>query len=90
MKITISHDQSSIDPSATYSNDRFPAVKTALESEYRKALLAEYPNSEIEFMETAATYSIVVTGTSLDDPSEIVDNVQRICESVFETGTFWI
>ena len=90
MKITISHDQSSIDPSATYSDEQFVEVRKALEAEYEKALEAEYPGVEIEFKESSDTYSIRVTGTGLDDPSEIEYNVQSICETVYETGNFWI
>ena len=89
MKITISHTQSSIDPSATYTDEQFPNVLESLESEYEKAILAEYPDAEIEFKNEDSTYSVRVTQTGLDDPSEIEDNVQRICESVFETGNFW-
>jgi hypothetical protein len=90
MKITIRHDQSSIDPSATYTDEQFAQVKKSLEREYTKALLAEYPDAEIEFEESTDTKSIVVKTSSLDDPSEIEDNIQRICETVFETGLFWI
>lgn len=90
MKLTIRHDQSSIDPSATYTDEQFAQVKKSLEREYTKALLAEYPDAEIEFEESTDTKSIVVKTSSLDDPSEIEDNIQRICETVFETGLFWI
>jgi hypothetical protein len=90
MKITISHTQSSIDPSGTYSDEEFPAVRKALESEYQAALLAEYPDAEIEFVDADTTYSIRVTSTGLDDPRDIQDTVQGICEGVFETGNFWV
>jgi hypothetical protein len=90
MKITISHTQSSIDPSGTYSDEEFPAVRKALESEYQTALLAEYPEAEIEFLNEDSTYGVRVTGTGLDDPREIEETVQGICEGVFETGNFWV
>jgi hypothetical protein len=90
MKITIRHDQSSIDPSATYTGEQFAQVKESLEREYTTALLAEYPDAEIEFEESTDTKSIVVKTSGLDDPSEIEDNIQRICETVFETGLFWL
>jgi hypothetical protein len=90
MKITIRHDQSSINLSATYTDEQFAQVKKSLEREYTKALLAEYPDAEIEFEESTDTKSIVVKTSSLDDPSEIEDNIQRICETVFETGLFWL
>ena len=89
MKITISHDQSSIDPSATYTDEQFPAVREALESEYTAALTKAFPDAEIEFSNSSDTYSIRVTDTGLEDPREIEDEVQGICESVFETGNFW-
>lgn len=90
MKITIRHDQSSIDPSATYTDEQFAQVKESLEREYTTALLAEYPDAEIEFEESTDTKSIVVKTSGLDDPSEIEDNIQRITETVFETGLFWL
>lgn len=90
MKITISHDQDSIDPSATYSDEQFVEVKAALESEYEKAILAAYPDAEIDFGGSDTTYAIRVTGTGMDDPNEIEQDVQSICGSVFETGNFWV
>jgi len=90
MKITIRHDQSSIDPSATYTDEQFPQVKSALEREYTKAILAEYPEAEIEFEDSTDTHCLIVKNTGLDDPSEIEDNIQRLTETVFETGNFWI
>lgn len=89
MKITISHDQSSIDPSATYSTEQFEQVCESLETEYAAALAKEYPDAEIEFRNSSDTYSVRITETGMDDPREIEDNVQRICEAVFETGNFW-
>jgi hypothetical protein len=88
MKITISHNQATIDPSATCNESDFAEVQKRLETEYERAIRAEYPDSEIEFDGTA--YDIRVTGTGLDDPREIEADIQRICEEVFETGLFWI
>lgn len=90
MKITISHDQDGIDPSATYTAEQFVEVRKALEAEYEKAILAEYPEAEIDFGGTDTTYAIRVTEIGIDDPSEIEDNVQSICETVFATGNFWL
>lgn len=90
MKITISHNQDTIDPSATYSEEQFAEVRKALESRYKTAIIAEYPEAEIDFSGTDTTYSIRVTGTGMDDPSGIEDDVQRICAAVFETGHFWL
>ena len=89
MKITIRHDQNSIDPAATISDDQFPNVLAALETQYREAILAEYPDADIEFEESSDTNSIVVQTSGLDDPSEIEDRIQRITETVYEAGLFW-
>ena len=88
MKITIRHDQNSIDSNATYTDEQFPQVKASLEKHYTQAILAEYPDAEIEF--ETDTHCLVVKDSGLDDPSEIEDNIQRITETVFETGLFWI
>lgn len=90
MKITIRHDQNSIDPSATYTAEQFAEVKDSLESQYAKAILTEYPDAEIEFENSTDTYCLVVKDTGLDDPSEIYFDIQRILENVFETGLFWL
>lgn len=89
MKIIIRHDQNSIDPSASYTDAQFAEVKKSLEREYTKALLAEYPEAEIEFEDSTDTNCLVVKDDGLDDPSEIHFNIQRITETVFETGLFW-
>lgn len=90
MKITIRHDQNSIDPSATYTDEQFAQVRESLEREYTKDILAEYPDADIEFEESTDIKSIVAKTSGLDDPSEIEDSIQRITETVFETGLFWI
>ena len=90
MKITISHTQESIDPSATYSDEQFVEIRNALETEYEKAILIEYPEAEIDFSGTNTTYAVRVTETGMDDPSKIEEDVQHICETVFEIGTFFI
>jgi ADP-heptose:LPS heptosyltransferase len=90
MKITIRHDQNSIDPSATYTDEQFAEVKESLESQYTQSILAEYPEAEIEFEDSTDTYCLAVKDTGLDDPSEIHFNIQRITETVFETGLFWL
>lgn len=90
MKITIRHDQSSIDALTTYTGEQFAEVKESLESEYKKAILQEYPEAEIEFEDSTDTNCLVVENSGLDDPSEIHFNIQCITETVFETGLFWI
>jgi len=90
MKITIRHDQSSIDPSANYTDEQFAEVKDSLESQYTKAILVKYPDAEIEFEESTDTYSVVVQDSGLDDPSDVHFDIQRILETVFEAGMFWL
>lgn len=89
MKIIISHDQESIDPSESYTEEQFCEVREALEKEYEAALKKEFPEAEIEFIEGNDPRSIRVEGTGMNDPSGIEDEVQRMCEIVFETGLFW-
>lgn len=87
MNIIIRHDETSVDPSATYTAEQFEQVITALEAEYEKALRAEYPDADIEFERRDDTYSLVVRGT---EDQEVQYDVQRILETVFETGNFWL
>ena len=89
MKITISHDQDSIDPSGTYSDEQFAEMQSLLEAKYEAAIIEEYPDAEVDCSGSDTTYSIRVTETGMDDPSDIETNIQRICELVFETGNFW-
>jgi len=90
MKITISHDASSIDPTATCGEEQFARVKAALEAEYEAAILKEYPDADVDCGGYDTTCSIRITGTDIYDPSEIRADIQRICEEVFETGMFWV
>ena len=90
MKITIRHAQSSIDPSGTIPDNRFPGVLAALESAYEDAILREYPGAEIEFEESSDTNEIVLRG--IDDGKEyesILNSLNIIVGTVYETGNFW-
>ena len=89
MKILIRHTQDSIDPSGSYSDEQFPEVRESLEKEYSKALEKEFPGVEIDFEDSSDTYSIVVSDLGDEDPADAETEVQRICETVFETGLFW-
>ena len=84
MKITISHNSASIDPSAVYTDELFAEVQKRLESEYTKAIFAIYPEAEIDF-NNDDNGGIAITNADDDVRYE----VQTICESVFETGMFW-
>jgi len=90
MKITISHDASSIDPTATLSDEMFAEVKAALDAETEAAILKAYPEAEVDCGGYDTTCSIRVTGTDMDDQGEIRADIQRICEEVYETGMFWV
>lgn len=88
MKITIYNSQSDIDPAATVSDEQFPFVRDALESEYRTALLEEFPDAEINFEDMSpASCSFRVSG--LDDPREAEDIIQQILEDIYSAGNFW-
>lgn len=50
MKITIAHCQATIDPSATISDAVFPAFLAELERQYTDAIKAEYPDSDVWFV----------------------------------------
>jgi len=90
MKVTISSDQESIDPTATCSEKEFAQVKAALDVEYEAAILKEYPDAEVDCGGYDTTYAIRVTETGLEDPRALQEDIQRICEEVFETGMFWL
>ena len=87
MKITIYHNQNTIDPAATCSNKEFAEVIESLEAEYKKELLKEFPGAEIEFVEEDNTHSFIITGLERQDDEGL--EVQFILEGVFETGNFW-
>lgn len=90
MTITIKHNQNSIDPSATYTDEQFEEVIDSLETEYERELKKAFPQVEVEFERSDyCGKAITVSDAELDDQSEIEDNAQRICELVFETGLFW-
>ena len=94
MKITITHDQASIDPSATYSDADFSAVRKAYEQELETQLTDAYPNAEVVFIDGSDTYSVRVDlgGKSLN-PSEIYeieDDVLHIVSDVYANGDFWV
>lgn len=90
MKIIITHDQSSIDPAATYSDEEFQSVIASLERNYLEELSKEYPGAEVEFVrQNCCGNGIDVFGTGLDDPFSIEDHVQSVCEDVYSTGNFY-
>jgi hypothetical protein len=90
MKIIIRHTQSSIDPFATYTDEQFPEVLRSLEAAYELELRKDFPEAEIEFEENDGV-PIQVSGIEdYEEYLEAGDRVQYICETVYETGNFWI
>lgn len=87
MKITIIHDESSIDPHATYTPEEFPAVRESLEREYTKELLKAFPHAQVYFESGSGpvTYCLQVEGGE-----EHISTVQTILEDVWATGNFWL
>lgn len=83
MKIIITHDESTIDPAATYTPDQFPAVRESLEREYTKELLKAFPEAEVCF-QSGSGFPIQV------DDYELRSAVQSIVEDVWDTGNFWL
>jgi hypothetical protein len=87
MKITIYHNQNTIDPSATYSDDSFPAVMASLEAEYTREILKAFPEAEVEFVHEDSTHGHVISG--LERQEDEGYEVQHIMETVYEAGNFW-
>jgi len=87
MKITVYHNQNTIDPAAIYSDEDFAEVIESLEAEYKKEFLKEFPHAEIDFVNEDNTHSFVITGMERQDDEGL--EVQHILERVFETGNFW-
>lgn len=91
MKITISHDQDSIDPNATYSDEDFTGVKEALEAQYEAAIRKEYPDAEIDFSGTDTTYAVRVTELEDNYTRNTIheDWINHTLGVVYDTGLFW-
>lgn len=87
MKITIIHDESSIDPHATYTPGEFPVVRESLEREYTKALAKAFPDAMVYFESGSGPikYCLKVEGGE-----EHISTVQTILEDVWATGIFWL
>ena len=83
MQIIITHDESTIDPHATYTPDEFPAVRESLEREYAKELLKAFPDATVCF-QYGSGFPIQV------DDYELRSAVQSIVEDVWATGNFWL
>ncbi len=87
VEITIRHDQNSIDPGATCSDEQFERDIDSLENEYRREIKNVFPDAEVDF-ERGDYCGASISIKGLDDEDE--REVQSICETVYETGNFWI
>jgi hypothetical protein len=75
MKIIITHNQSTIDPSGTIPDKAFPAVRNALEYQYRLDILETFPEATVDFLTGDDPISIRVS----DDPDgTLAEDVQRL------------
>lgn len=90
MRITIYHTESSVDPGATVPADQIDETLDRLEDEYLIALSGAYPLAEVEFRREDNTYGHEITGmTDGGECDDAMEDVQRILETVYETGAFW-
>ena len=92
MTITVKHDQSSIDPSAEYTDEKFESVIEQLETQYAVALCKEFPDADMEFVRESDTYGHKIEfsgGLDYSEECAIKIRVQDILETVFEVGNFW-
>jgi hypothetical protein len=91
MKITITHNQASINPGATVPDYKIHGIIRNLEAEYTAALLTDYPQAEVEFIDAdRCDYGLDIDGVDGDEYDETRREVQAILERVYETGTFWV
>ena len=89
MKITIYHTESSVDPAATVPADMIDATLSSLEREYEVAILASFPDAEIDFRREDNTYGHEITDIDGDSCDDAMREVQEILEGVYETGAFY-
>ena len=93
MKITITHDQSTIDPSETYSEEDFRLVKAAYEKELEVEILKAFPKAEIVFACGGDCCIKVEFPEHWVEPMEIwelEDEITNIVADVYATGNFWL
>ena len=90
MKITLKHDQNSVDPSATCTDAQFETTIEALEQEYTTEIKKTFPHAQIDFSRgDFCGKSIEISGVDLPALYDVEDEVQAICEGVYEKGNFW-
>jgi hypothetical protein len=87
MKITLIQCAADLDPENTTSDP--DASLDAYIAEVSSELRKEFPDCEIEHSDDSGTYSFRLTEYDGDDYYEVEDTIQRITETVYETGNFW-
>ncbi len=93
MKITINHDQCSIDPSGTYPDRDFQLVKAAYEKELEVEISKAFPKAEIVFVCGGSRCIKVEFPEHWVEPMEIwefEDEITNIVADVYATGNFWL
>ena len=87
MKITLIQCAADLDPENTTSDT--DASLDAYIAEVSSELRKEFTDCEIEHSDDSGTYSFRLTEYDGDDYYEVEDTIQRITETVYETGNFW-
>ena len=90
MKITLWHDQYSLDPNGTVPEEEIDSVMNRVEELYQAALLKEWPEAEVDFRrEDTLRDSIEVDGVDWETYDEVVWEASLILSAVYEAGEFW-
>lgn len=90
MTITIYHTESSVDPGATVPADQIDEMLTNLERQQEAAILASFPDAEIDFRREDSNYGHQIDGVDHYAYVIVMREVQDILERVYEAGDFWI
>lgn len=78
MKVIITHDQNSIDPSESMTDSDFNQFVEKLENEYSAAITSKYPDAVITFNRQNCS------NVSVPECQETQTDVSDICERVFD------
>ena len=87
MKITLIQCAADLDPADTTTNP--DASLAAYIAEVTRELRRAFPDCEIEHRDESGTYSFRLTDYEMADREHVEDTIQRITETVYETGNFW-
>jgi len=96
--IKIHNTEDGFDPSGELTPEQYDENLTAFECAVRDEIVVNYPDAEVEFFRDG-DYGAPVGGLSVDtalssvgypEEWELESDIQRICETVWETGLFWL